>query len=363
MFAANDGDNTMTTRRIVIGVVLLCSMFIVGSLALSKADEGYPNLKVQFVNSQVGWIVGPRLLQTTDGGRSWKQVRRDGYGTFEAETIGFGDRIIQFVSPEVGLQLDLTSIVKTTDGGKTWPHKLAIPALGPTDSPSGSIFFLDRDVGWVVDQTVHHTTDGGRNWAILSATPTGVEERQRNLRVAPALANFLPALWFVDNQTGFMARLDGEVYRTTDGGKTWIKVLSVDSQITGIYFVDKQNGWLCGGDGLVARTTDGGATWSTTVKPTTTHLIGIFFINREKGWVVGSGSTILYTSDGGTSWKKSTVSGVLGSPPLASVSFVDELHGWAVGGNGEGMPFSPLSPSNVIVATDDGGHTWRRVAL
>ena len=353
----------MQIRRIIFGIVLLCSVLVVCSLALSNTDQNHPNLKVQFVNSQVGWIVGPRLLQTTDGGRSWKQIRRDGYGTFGADTIGFGDRIIQFVSPEVGLQLDLTTIVKTMDGGKTWPDKLAIPGLGPTDSPSGSIFFLNRDVGWVVDQTVHHTTDGGRNWTALSFTPAGSEGRQRDLRVAPALANFLPALWFVDNQTGFMARLDGEVYRTTDAGRTWTKTLSVDSKIMGIYFVDNQNGWLCGGQGFIARTNDGGLTWSTVSKPTTNDLTSIFFIGKEKGWVVGSGSTILYTTDGGTSWKKSAVSGVLGAPPLASVSFVDELHGWAVGGNGEGMPFSALSPSNVIVATDDGGHTWRRVSL
>jgi hypothetical protein len=36
---------------------------------------------------------------------------------------------------------------------------------------------------------------------------------------------------------------------------------------------------------------------------------------------VGSGTTIVYTRDGGLTWKKGSVSGVIGVPPLASVSF------------------------------------------
>jgi photosystem II stability/assembly factor-like uncharacterized protein len=87
----------------------------------------------------------------------------------------------------------------------------------------------------------------------------------------------------------------------------------------------------------------------------------LFFINKEIGWAVGAQSTILYTKDGGLTWKQGSISGLLGAPPLASVSFVDELRGWAAGGNGEGDPFSPVSPSNVVLATQDGGQTWKSV--
>ena len=180
------------------------------------------------------------------------------------------------------------------------------------------------------------------------------------MRIAPTIADLVPALWFVSEQVGLMARLDGEVYRTADGGTTWIKVLTVESRITDIFFINNQKGWLTGERGFIARTTDGGLTWSKEPAPTSVDLTSIFFINEQAGWVVEWGSTILYTRDGGLTWKNGSVSRSLGAPPLASVSFADETHGWAVGGYGQGISFSLFTPSNVILSTSDGGLTWKR---
>jgi photosystem II stability/assembly factor-like uncharacterized protein len=237
-----------------------------------------------------------------------------------------------------------------------------LPELYKSEIPSGSLFFLTPDVGWVVNEKVHRTTDGGRNWTRLSATPQGLEERQRAMRVAPTIANFIPALWFVDPQVGLMARLDGEVYRTNDGGTTWVKVWTVESRLTNIFFLNSQKGWLTGDRGFIARTLDGGMTWSKELAPTTADLTSAFFISEQTGWAVGTESTILYTRDGGLTWKHGSVSGLIGSPPLASVSFADEIHGWAVGGHGQGISLSPFTPSNVILSTGDGGQTWKPFA-
>lgn len=348
--------------RIVVPLVMFCSVLFGCSLIFDE-DQQFPNVRVQFVNRHVGWIVGPRLLQTTDGGRTWNQIRSDGYGTFTSESIGFGHRVIQFITPASGVQLDLNSIVKTADGGRTWGNQSSLPERNKPEIPSGSLFFLTPDVGWVVNEMVHRTTDGGRNWTRLSATPPGLDERQRAMRVAPTIANFIPALWFVDAQVGLMARLDGEVYRTNDGGSTWSRVWTVDSRITNIFFINSKKGWLTGDRGLIAQTTDGGLTWLKQLEPTAADFTSIFFINEETGWAVGSGTTIVYTRDGGLTWMKASVSRLIGIPPLASVSFSDELHGWAVGGKGQEISPSPFAPSNVILSTDDGGQTWHSVRL
>ena len=92
--------------RIAIAVIVSCSV-VVGLLIFINADRHFPNVRVQFVNRDVGWIVGPRLLQTSDGGRTWKEIRSDGYGTLTSESIGFGHRQIQFITPASGVQLDL----------------------------------------------------------------------------------------------------------------------------------------------------------------------------------------------------------------------------------------------------------------
>lgn len=344
--------------RIVIAVIAFCSVLIACS-SIFESDRDLPNVRVQFVNRDVGWIVGPRLLQTRDGGRTWKEIRSVGYGTEPSESIGFGHTQIQFITPASGVQLDLKKIVKTDDGGSTWLNHFPLPERRSSEVPSGSLFFLTPEVGWVVNEMVYRTTDGGRSWTELSAAPRGIYERQIAMRIAPTLANLIPALWFVNEQVGLMARRDGEVYRTGDGGTTWTKVWTVDSSITNIFFVNNQKGWVTGDRGFIARTTDGGLTWSKEPAPTSADLTCIFFINEQTGWAVGWGSTILYTRDGGSTWKNGSVSGLFRRPPLASVSFADELHGWAVGGYEQPASVSLFGPSNVILSTSDGGHTWQ----
>lgn len=345
--------------RIILPIVVGCSVLIGCSSGFGNSEQQFPNVRVQFVSRDVGWIVGPRLLQTTNGGRTWNEIRSSGFGTLSSESIGFGHRVIQFITPSSGVQLDLNVVVQSGDGGKTWDDQSPLPEPHKSAIPTGSLFFLTPDLGWVVNEMVYQTTDGGRNWTRLSATPVGLDERQQAMRIAPSTANFIPALWFVDEQVGLMARLDGEVYRTGDGGKTWTRVWAVESRITNVFFRNSQKGWLTGDRGFVARTIDGGLTWSKESAPTSADLTSIFFINDQSGWAVGSESTVLYTQDGGLTWQNGSVSGLVGSPPLASVSFADELHGWAVGGNGQGISFSPIAPSNIILSTSDGGQTWK----
>ena len=74
-------------------------------------------------------------------------------------------------------------------------------------------------------------------------------------------------------------------------------------------------------------------------------LASVHFINEKSGWAVGSSGAILATIDGGQSWKRQE-SGVAVS--LSSVHFINEKSGWAVGNKG------------TILATTDGGQSWKR---
>jgi len=160
-----------------------------------------------------------------------------------------------------------------------------------------------------------------------------------------------------------MARLDGEVYRTHDGGRSWDIAWQVDKSITDIFFISNQDGWLVGHEGFVARSTDGGQTWSAISTPTRADLTSVFFINKQIGCAVGYESTILCTKDGGVTWKQASINEQLKAMPIASVTFSDEAHGWAVGGASDSMSPALSAPSNLILATDDGGQTWRRIRL
>jgi photosystem II stability/assembly factor-like uncharacterized protein len=340
----------------VLSAFLSCGLLLmIGAVSCTTRT---PNIKVQFVDSRVGWIVGARLLRTTDAGRTWNVIRNNGFGTFEAEYIGYGHRSIQFIDSKVGVQLAGNVLAKSTDGGVTWTKHLSIPKPVGQEIPPQSLFFISPEVGWVVGEYLYHTTDGGRTWISLCKTPVGDHQRQRAMRVAPTYADHMPAIWFYNATNGVMARLDGAIYLSNDGGRTWEMILRVDNRITDMYFINSEQGWIVGDGGFMARTDDGGRKWTLLSPQTKTNLTTIFFLNTQLGWTAGFDSTILYTRDGGVTWQKSSVMGI-GATPLASISFSDPLHGWAVGGNSDPMYPSLSAPSNVVLWSDDGGQSWR----
>lgn len=339
-------------------VLMCCLVFVATSISCNTTQS--PNVEVQFVSSRVGWIIGPRLLQTTNGGQTWVELRHEGHGTLEAEDIFQGRNWMQFVNDQVGFSVGGSGIAKTTDGGRTW---VSTVITDRNDQSLGSLFFISPQEGWVVGNHVYYTNDGGNRWVLLSKTPEGNEERQRSIRIAPTYAVNNPTLWFTSSKNGIMARLDGEVYLTRDGGRSWELGWKEDKSIADLIFVNSHEGWMVGKKGFVARTADGGQTWSSIPVPTKADLTSVFFVSKQVGCAVGYESTILYTKDGGLTWKQGSVNEESKSQPLASVAFSDENHGWAVGGSGDPMSPSLVSPSNLILATDDGGQTWRRLRL
>lgn len=344
-------------KSVVFPALLSCGLLLM--IGVVSCTTRTPNIKVQFVDSRVGWIVGAQLLRTTDGGRTWNVIRSEGFGTFEAEYIGYGHRAIQFIDSKVGVQLAGNVLAKTTDGGATWTEHFSISKPIGQEVPPQSLFFISPEVGWVIGEYVFHTADGGRTWTSLCKTPVGDHQRQRAMRIAPSYADYMPAIWFSNTSNGLMARLDGEIYLTNDGGKTWEMTLRVNNKITDMYFINNQQGWIVGDGGFMARTADGGRKWTLMSPQTKANLTTIFFLNPQLGWAAGSDSTVLYTRDGGVTWRKSSIIGLNGETPLASISFSDALHGWAVGGNSDPMNPSFSAPSNVVLSSDDGGQNWR----
>jgi photosystem II stability/assembly factor-like uncharacterized protein len=333
-----------------------------GSCASDSNQSDDPYLHVQFVTSAVGWIVGPRLLQTTDGGKNWKVIQGGGSGTVISETVVADLHRFQFINSEVGIARDRDVFKKTSDGGRTW-QELSISA--DNEHQLASFFFLDTRQGWVAGKNVYFTSDGGQNWQRLASTPTGDPRHQREMRVAPELANYRPLLRFTTAKDGVMAKLDGMAHVTNDGGITWQYVFDAGKPLRDVFFYDTSNGWLVGNAGLVVRTRDGGRTWTHMKTPTTNDLLAVHFINSNSGCAVGAKCTIICTMDGGTTWNTALVKSLPEMPPLlASVSFADELNGWAVGGFGAESSWRPIpAGSSIALTTKDGGKTWEPVNL
>ncbi len=229
------------------------------------------------------------------------------------------------------------------------------------------VAFADERYGWAaVDRDLLVTADGGATWEIV---------RSFDQRIS--------ALDLVSSSTGWVATEEG-LFRTTDGGKSWERLtpgsLPTDDggntweKLPGPCgttpsFVDANTGWqLCatgGGAGIetkqLHRTDDGGRTWRLVADtgplggppgnmPLSSYGSGFFFLDKQHGWLGDAKGGLLVTHDGGASWERlpSTLDTV------RNLQFFSPERGIAV-------LTQPVQQIHTLVATSDGGRTWRVV--
>jgi photosystem II stability/assembly factor-like uncharacterized protein len=208
---------------------------------------------------------------------------------------------------------DKSTILATTDGGKSWNAQLGGDPES-TDAALTRIFFLDAKHGWAMNDggRILGTKDG-TTWADLSK-----------------VSGTAKGVWFVTPQTGFelensSSTTHSTLQRSEDGGKTWKPTgqCSVDATIEGLprklgcmmrtmQFLSPAAGFMGGGSGIsmggeiaaFGKTSDGGQTWKTSVIPETKYRVtDLKFWTEKDGIVVlSNGERIYWTADGGETW-------------------------------------------------------------
>ncbi len=125
------------------------------------------------------------------------------------------------------------------------------------------------------------------------------------------------------------------VWRSTDGGASWVAQKSLGSASGWVQALDANTGWVSDA-GYLWRTTDGGASWEGMGygAPNRAH-----FRTLNEGWGV-NGDRIVRTTDGGQTWVT-----VFTQPARQREWFLDHLTGWRSNGP-------------IIERTTDGGGTW-----
>ncbi len=210
-----------------------------------------------------------------------------------------------------------------------------------------AVYFLNNERGWVAGSrgTLLTTTDGGRTWQTI---PKPTEDAIRDVYFSDEENG-----WLVCERNIYDLRSNDEprtyLMKSRDGGEHWNRVnlrgANVDARLMRAIFSSSGRGWAFGEGGSLYATQDSGASWNKFQLPTRYLLLGGTFIDENSGWLVGAGATILKTSDGGETWQP----GQLLTPSKVrfnSASFVNERLGWAVGSDG------------AIYRTSNGGRSW-----
>ncbi|MDQ3219648.1 MAG: YCF48-related protein [Acidobacteriota bacterium] len=194
---------------------------------------------------------------------------------------------------------------------------------------------------------------------LFSAQPVSAQSDWRTSHVKGT--GDLVAIYFTSAEKGWVAGDNGYLAFTQDGGKSWLKYpIKTTQNINEIYFRNNDNGYLVAGRNLFI-TDDGGVSWRETLiyRPNdfrngTPEFLSIRFADKKRGLAIGSvlnkkgdaviDSLVMRTQDGGETWRRVFVPS---KTELFHVDFNGSSHGWIVGDKG------------LILATEDGGESWR----
>ncbi|HEX8649726.1 MAG TPA: YCF48-related protein [Pyrinomonadaceae bacterium] len=288
---------------------------------------------VYFLDENRGWAVGGNgaLLATTDGGETWKALRRPSEDTLR--DLYFFDEQTGWLVCERSVYLlktkdePRTYLMKTTDNGSTWKRVNVVGSH--VDARLVRALFTIRGRAWAFGEAgaLFTTHDGGTSWT-RQRVPT------RHLLLGGD---------FITADKGWLVGAGATILQTSDGGETWRASSLNDAQgvrFNAASFVEPRIGWAVGSAGRVFATIDGGRTWQAQKSGTSADLLDVKFLDASEGWAVGAKGTVIHTTDSGLHWQ--TVPSDT-THPLERLCFVSRERGWAVGFGGTIISYAPAA--------------------
>ena len=234
---------------------------------------------------------------------------------------------VQFIDSLVGYGItgdhtggDTNYVIKTTNGGDNWV------IINTIYKDLSRIKFINANTGYVCGGLNGNpalfikTTNGGMNWFDINGTLEG--------RINDIFVLNEDTIWYTDE-----AGLVGGLFRTTDGGSSWIRQFYANGNIPArIYMVNSQTGFFSSSGGsFLNKTTDGGFNWF--VINGEKGFIEMFFTDSLEGWKT-LGDTMRFTTNGGINWIKQ----ILPSGGVIQTSVMTRFHNlnadtiWGCGG-------------------------------
>jgi photosystem II stability/assembly factor-like uncharacterized protein len=184
----------------------------------------------------------------------------------------------------------------------------------PIFSPSNGIF-VDQNTAWIVGarQSIYKSTDGGFTWV--------------NKFHMDTTSYVAKDVCFINPTTGFVGCNFGKILKTTNGGDSWNPIYVPDLTTTNfrIHFFDVNLGFALSTKSsslaYIYKTTDGGATWDS-LAAIAGNMYAMDFYSPTSGIVTGNNGNLWYTADG-IKWTKASIT----YTPLQNYSRTDQ---WAV---------------------------------
>jgi photosystem II stability/assembly factor-like uncharacterized protein len=304
-------------------------------------SNGAPAGSVAFDDHGDGFLYGPDLFVTHDGGVTWTASQQPG-SVISVEALGMSIWMVEAECPtRTGSAECQLLLLESTDGGRVWSASVA-----PAGATASELF-----------------TRGGRGQTWLVRTSQS-------------------SAYLMSNPANLLSGRSGPVplWFTSDGATTWSS-RSVNCAIDEwtVSLSAASDGTLlavCAGQPSTGvqvksteRSTDGGVTWTTksacvitsgsasttcvTEPPSSGYLDAIDAVSANTLFLVGGRSSLLVSRDGGSTWQ--TVRPVIGdtSDGSSQVVFFNSFDGIVLANDGSNDDVATL------FSTSDGGVSWK----
>jgi photosystem II stability/assembly factor-like uncharacterized protein len=220
VFRSTDGGRTWTPSLFIdenTGVVDLASDPAQPDVVYAAAWQfrNYPWLS--YFKPNVG--PGSAIYKSTDGGRKWKRLGGRGWPMSDVGRIGLavspGGRVYAIVDAQAALAgLDPAratpspaGLYRSDDGGASWEHVNSTPGLASYYMGRVTADPKNRDVVYVMGQSIRRSDDGGKTFRFAKGAPGGDDYH---------------FLWINPKHPDHMVTAaDQGTVVTVNGGKTW----------------------------------------------------------------------------------------------------------------------------------------------
>ena len=271
---------------------------------------------------------------------AWRQQFMPDLGGQSISDVTFLDSLIGFAVTRSATVNDTGYILKTSNGGEIWNI-----VYRSVDNYC-NVQFVNETTGFVAGGALLKSTNSGEDWFGIN------RPNQTDLESMFALSE--DTIWLTDTEG-----LTGGVFRTTNGGTSWERQLSLGSfNPDRIYMINGRNGFISQVQNqalYVRKTTDSGESWFIVDQGRSS--LDMYFADSVSGWSAGFNVSLKATTNGGMNWfaQELPIGGNIYITPCLGIEGIGINKLWGVGGV---VRFNGLNPRGILYFSSNGGTNW-----